>query len=227
MKFNGSPLFEMARTGTGSNRHRKRIESTAIYDNKENLINFPFTFISPQAYFKTDLNIYEQFTMLFQIKTTQANGLIIYSGGGSHISDFIAIELVEGRIYYTFNTGSGTRSVQSTKSEPINDNRWHDVGIIRHSLRQQILRVDEYAAFDNLPESGSVQFNMDDVLYVGGVESDRYASLPKQVRSRQGYQGCMGSLDLDGDSRNILEYRAQIRDEHRDEIVQGCKGKFN
>ena len=162
---------------------------------------------------------------IFKLKTTQPNGLILYSGGGAYISDFIAVELVEGRVFYIFNTGSGTRSIRSTKHEPINDNRWHDIGIIRHSLHQQLLRVDEVASIDNLPESGSVQFNMDDILYIGGVEPSMYSTLPKQIHSRQGYQGCMASLDLDGDNRNLLEYRAQIQDEYQDQITQGCRGE--
>nr|CAD7588019.1 unnamed protein product [Timema genevievae] len=38
----------------------------------------------------------------------------------------------------------------------------------------------------------------------GGVRKDMYATLPKQIQSRHGYEGCLASLDLNGESPNIM-----------------------
>ena len=62
MKLNGNPLFEMARTGGLGN-----VRSTATFNRKDKLVNFPFTFITPAAYIKTDMNIYEMFTIYMQV----------------------------------------------------------------------------------------------------------------------------------------------------------------
>ena len=42
-------------------------------------------------------------------------------------TDFIAIELVDGRLRYVFDVGSGVRIIRDRHRRPINDNRWHEV----------------------------------------------------------------------------------------------------
>lgn len=65
-----------------------------------------------------------------QLKTTQADGLIMFSGQlfDTKGRDFIAIELHDGHARYVFDVGSGVRSIQQDRlSRPINDNQWHEV----------------------------------------------------------------------------------------------------
>jgi len=70
-----------------------------------------------------------------QLRTTQPTGLILYSGqrdddddGVSGTStDLIAIELVDGRLRYVFDVGSGVRVIRDRHQAPLNDNRWHEV----------------------------------------------------------------------------------------------------
>ena len=208
----------MARTGEIDN-----IETNAPYDKKDKLVQFPMTFKSPGAHLSTRLNLYSTFTIFFQLKTTQPNGLIMYNGDGT--GDFFALELVEGRIQYIYNVGSGPRTVPSMLNKAINDNKWHEIGVLRTSLEQFILRVDETAAFDNLPDNRAVHLDTNNKLYIGGVSVQMYDKMPKQIISREGFQGCLASLDLDGESSNILEQRAEIPAENRDLIVEGCEGE--
>lgn len=219
-KFNGNNFFEsLARTG-----NHDSIESTAEFDKKNNVVNFPVTFKSPSAFLTTRLELYSTFTVHLQVKTTQPDGLILYSGGGSG-KDFISLELVNGYMQYSFDVGSGPRVIESSLQQPINDNKWHDIAVLRPAVLQTILRVDDRAAIDNLPSDKSVHFDTNDVLYIGGVPRDMYKNLPKQILSSLGYQGCLGSIDLNGDNRNILEQRATIPDEYRNLVSQGCDGK--
>ena len=52
--------------------------------------------------------------------------------------------------------------------------------------------------------------------------------LPKQLRSRGlGFQGCLGSVDLNGDRWRLSERRDGVPVEHRDDIVEGCHGTFD
>ena len=64
-----------------------------------------------------------------QLKTTQADGLIMFSGhlDAAKSQDFVAIELFEGHLRYVFDVGSGARVIQDRLARPINDNRWHEV----------------------------------------------------------------------------------------------------
>lgn len=216
--FNGDHYFELARTGQSG------IETTAKFDKKDKLVHFPLTFKTPGAYLTTRLQLYATFTIYFHVRTTQPNGLILY-GGGRRGKDFIALEMVKGHIRYVYDLGSGPRVVRSTLAQPINDNKWHDIGILRPTLQQHILRVDESASFDNLPDSRAVHFDTNGMLFIGGVEKHLYTDFPKQLRSREGFQGCLASLDLDGDNRNILEHGGEIPTEYQDLITEGCEGK--
>lgn len=216
--FNKNHFFELARTGEIGN-----IQTTADFDKKDKLVQFPITFKSPGAYLTTRLNLYSTFTIFFQLKTTQPNGLIMYNGDGT--GDFFALELVDGRIRYVYNVGSGPRSVPSKLNEPVNDNKWHEIGVLRTALEHFILRVDETAAFDALPDNRAVHLDTNDKLFIGGVSHDMYKNMPNHIESEEGFQGCLASLDLDGDSGNILEQRAEIQNVNRDLIVEGCEGE--
>ena len=218
--FNENHFFEMARTGQIQN-----IETTAKFDKKDKLVYFPMTFKTAGSYLSTRLMLYATFTIYLQIKTTQPNGLILYSGGDRG-KDFIALELVKGHIRYVYDLGSGPRVVRSNFDQPVNDNKWHDIAILRPTLQQHILRIDGIASFDNLPDSRSVHFDTNGDLFIGGVSKNMYNTFPKQLRSREGFQGCLASLDLDGDSRNILEQRSEITEEYEDLIIEGCLGEY-
>ena len=87
---NGNHYFEMQRTG-----RLRNAQTNAHVDKKEKLVKFPVTFSTTQAYLKTRLKIYSTFAIYFQLKTTQPNGLIIYSGGDSG-KDFFAVEILKG-----------------------------------------------------------------------------------------------------------------------------------
>ena len=216
--FNRNDFFEMARTGAIKNIH-----TNADLDKRDTLVNFPLTFLSPAAYLTTKLKLYSTFTIFFSLKTTQPDGLIMFSGSGGG-KDFMAVELVNGHLRYIYDVGSGPRVVRSTYRRPLNDNEWHDITVLRPQIHQHIVRVDTSAAFDSLPDVSSVHFDMGDQFFVGGIEKSMYNALPKQVKSREGFQGCMADLDLDGDSRNILEHRANIPEEYRGLVVEGCEG---
>ena len=49
--------------------------------------------------------------------------------------------------------------------------------------------------------------------------------LPKQIRSRGiGFQGCLGSVDLNGDRWRLSERRDGVPVKHRDDVIEGCHG---
>jgi leucine-rich repeat transmembrane neuronal protein 1/2 len=47
-----------------------------------------------------------------------------------------------------------------------------------------------------------------------------YSLLPKQIQSRQGYEGCLASLDLNGESPNLMVDAVVPSSQ----LTSGCEG---
>lgn len=57
-------------------------------------------------------------------------------------------------------------------------------------------------------------------LYVGGVSKDMYKDLPKLVHSKEGFQGCLASLDLNGRLPDLLSDALSTTGQ----VERGCEG---
>jgi len=225
----------------------------------------PVNFRTPNAYLVTRrIQLRDTFTIFFRMKTIQEDCLILFAAGGSlwqssssvYASsftavddargvDFIAVELVRGKLHYVFNvTGVGTPRIIRSKSQPsINDNRWHEISIMRPRLSEHIIRVDDMARSDNAPDatefdlsseagrpraavaddSGDPDDRSSTVLFFGGVPMEMYDLLPRPIRSRHGFQGCIASVDLNGDTDGLLKM-AEVPPEHQHYIGSECQG---
>jgi leucine-rich repeat transmembrane neuronal protein 1/2 len=51
------------------------------------------------------LQAHDTFSVSFQIKTTESDGLLLYNAGKGQ--DFFAMELTAGFLYYVYNMGGG------------------------------------------------------------------------------------------------------------------------
>jgi len=56
------------------------------------------------------------------------------------------------------------------------------VGVVRQSIYDHVLIVDDVALTQHLPDSRSVYFDTGDELYVGGIPAQAHQTLPNQVR---------------------------------------------
>ncbi|KAH9630050.1 hypothetical protein HF086_008020 [Spodoptera exigua] len=208
--FNGIRYIDMAKTlGVGTNE-----ETNNIYDTS-NLI-FTGKFVKPDS-----LNVYKSVTFKskhtyvglpllkayantyldFYFRTTEMDGLLFYNGGKKQ--DFIAVELVNGHIHCVFNLGDGVVTMKDKLKNFLNDNRWHTVSVRRPTPKIHTLQVDDDLEMHTT--SSNLMLELDSVLYVGGVPKDMYTALPVGVLSRQGFEGCMSSLDLPGESPSLME----------------------
>lgn len=59
-------------------------------------------------------------------------------------------------------------------------------------------------------------------LYVGGVAKDMYRDLPKLVHAREGFQGCLASLDLNGRLPDLLSDALTSMGQ----VERGCEGEM-
>lgn len=59
-------------------------------------------------------------------------------------------------------------------------------------------------------------------LYIGGLGKSMYNSLPKLIASRDGYQGCLASVDLNGRLPDLINDAL-----HKvGQVEKGCDGEF-
>ncbi|XP_065079227.1 neurexin 1 isoform X3 [Ochlerotatus camptorhynchus] len=178
----------------------------------------PATFRSKHSYVGLPmLKAYSSVFIDFRFKTLEPNGLLFYNGG--KLSDFVAVELVNGHIHYVFDLGDGTITVRDKARIHMNDNRWHSVSIRRPGPKTHTLAVDEsieiYTASGN-----NMHLELEGILYVGGVFKDMYLRLPPSIASRSGFEGCMASVDLADTSPSLTE-DAVVPSSL---VVSGCEG---
>ncbi|XP_066961792.1 neurexin 1 isoform X2 [Macrobrachium rosenbergii] len=191
--MNGNYLFEMARSG-----HVDRLEVTATFTKGPQVIHHPVTFKSKSAFVALpQLKAYASTNIYFQFKTLEPTGLIMYNGGKGH--DFLALELVNGHIHLVFNLGSHPVKVRDNNKVALNDNKWHVVTVSRPSPRQHTLMVDDNIATAT-NGAGDENLDLQGFLYLGGVPPEMYTSLPRHVMSKTGFEGCLASLDLNGEA---------------------------
>lgn len=212
--FNSDHVFEIAQKGDASN-----IEQTALFGKREHIIQRPVTFQAPSTYVaQPQLNAFSHLNVYFQFKTLTQDGLILYSAGKEN--DFMVVELVKGHVHFIFDMGDGARVVRSMTQRPLNDLRWHDVTITKLSLSDHALVVDGTVA--RATDTGPAHhLDLEGYVYVGGVPSGLYSKLSKVVQSRMGFQGCFGSLNMNGRESDLLNGGL----EGGKLIVEGCQGK--
>ncbi|XP_068155026.1 neurexin 1 isoform X6 [Drosophila tropicalis] len=163
------------------------------------------------------LKAYNSISIDFRFKTVEPNGLLVFNGGRR--SDFVAVELVNGHIHYTFDLGDGPVTMRDKSRIHMNDNRWHQVSIRRPGPKTHTLTVDD--SFEIISLTGNnMHLELAGILYIGGVFKDMYSKLPASISSRSGFEGCLASLDL-GDTSPSLTNDAVVPSSL---VVTGCEG---
>lgn len=216
--FNGNEFFELAKEGDIDN-----IKVTARFDSEEHVLRHPVTFKSPVAYvILPSLHAYSFFSIYFKFKTTEPEGLLFYNRG--KIRDFIALELHNGFLYYIYDMGSGAERIRVNTMDKLNDNEWHDVSLLRPEMDRQLIHVDNNPpTVENTVGSEAKQFNLlDGKLYIGGVEKTMYNVLSKLIKSRHGFQGCLASMDLNGQMPDLI---TDSKFKH-ESVLKGCTGEI-
>ena len=61
--------------------------------------------------------------------TREKDGLLFYNGRYNEKHDFIAMEIINGRIQFSFSLGAATTRVQAGLKAGLNDGNWHEVTV--------------------------------------------------------------------------------------------------
>ncbi|XP_048341003.1 neurexin 3 isoform X13 [Sphaerodactylus townsendi] len=182
-----------------------------------NIIADPVTFKTKSSYLSlATLQAYTSMHLFFQFKTTSADGFILFNSGDGN--DFIAVELVKGYIHYVFDLGNGPNVIKGNSERPLNDNQWHNVVITRDNSNTHSLKVDTRIVTQVI--NGAKNLDLKGDLYIAGLSQGMYSNLPKLVASRDGFQGCLASVDLNGRLPDLINDAL-----HRSgQIERGCEG---
>ncbi|XP_068796109.1 neurexin-1 isoform X22 [Struthio camelus] len=160
-----------------------------------NIIADPVTFKTKASYIAlATLQAYTSMHLFFQFKTTSLDGLILYNSGDGN--DFIVVELVKGYLHYVFDLGNGANLIKGSSNKPLNDNQWHNVMISRDTNNLHTVKIDTKITTQSTAGARNLDLKSD--LYIGGVAKEMYKSLPKLVHAKEGFQGCLASVDLNG-----------------------------
>ncbi|KAL0169199.1 hypothetical protein M9458_033795 [Cirrhinus mrigala] len=150
-------------------------------------------------------------------------------------------------IHYVFDLGNGPNVIKGNSDRALHDNQWHNVVITRDNSNVHTLKVDAKAVSQvvngakNLDLKGTEPakihiimplitalftrasvlsaFSSGD-LYIAGLGPNMYNNLPKLVASRDGFKGCLASVDLNGRLPDLIN-DALFRS---GQIERGCEG---
>ncbi|XP_052476023.1 neurexin-3a isoform X13 [Carassius gibelio] len=211
LKFNGMLYIDLCKNGDID-----YCELNARFGMRS-IIADPVTFKSKSSYLSlATLQAYTSMHLFFQFKTTSPDGFILFNSGDG--SDFIAVELVKGYIHYVFDLGNGPNVIKGNSDRALHDNQWHNVVITRDNSNVHTLKVDAKAVSQVV--NGAKNLDLKGDLYIAGLGTNMYNSLPKLVASREGFKGCLASVDLNGRLPDLIN-DALFRS---GQIERGCEG---
>ncbi|XP_069772117.1 neurexin-3-like isoform X24 [Narcine bancroftii] len=211
LKFNGMMYIDLCKNGD-----IEYCEINARFGMRS-IIADPVTFKTKNSYLTlATLHAYTSMHLFFQFKTTSPDGFILFNSGDGN--DFIAVELVKGYIHYVFDLGNGPNVIKGNSEKALSDNQWHNVVITRDNSNTHTLKVDARSVTQII--NGAKNLDLKGVLYIAGLAQGMYSNLPKLVASRDGFQGCLASVDLNGRLPDLIHDAL-----HRSgQIERGCEG---
>ncbi|XP_071250467.1 neurexin-1a-like isoform X5 [Salvelinus alpinus] len=211
LSFNGMAYIDLCKNGDID-----YCELNAMIGFK-NIIADPVTFKSRLSYVAlTTLQAYYSMHLFFQFKTTSSDGLILFNSGDGN--DFIVVELVKGYLHYVSDLGNGAHLIKGNSNKPLNDNHWHNVMISRDTNNLHTVKID--TKITTQTTMGAKNLDLKGDLYIGGVAKEMYKELPKLVHAKEGFQGCLASVDLNGRLPDLMSDALACVGQ----IERGCEG---
>ncbi|XP_041817968.1 neurexin 1a isoform X3 [Chelmon rostratus] len=211
LTLNGMPYIDLCKNGDID-----YCELNAVIGYKS-IVADPVTFRSRSSFVTLPtLQAYYSMHLFMQFKTTSPDGLILYNRGDGN--DFIVVELVKGYLHYISDLGNGAHLIKGNSNSPLNDNHWHNVHISRDTNNLHTVKIDTKVTTQTT--MGAKNLDLKGDLYIGGVSKEMYRDLPKLVHSREGFQGCLATVDLNGRLPDLLADALATMGQ----VERGCEG---
>lgn len=124
------------------------------------------------------------------IKPTKPNGLILYNGyTKDRQGDFISLAMVQGRLEFRFDLGTGPAILRSSEAIPLN--QWHWVKLSRTGLEGILELNDEVVAVGH-SQGAFTQLTLTQNLFIGGHRN--FDETSKQANISQSFDGCIQKI---------------------------------
>lgn len=196
-------------------------------------VSDPITFTTEDSYLKVlGWNAPKEGALSLKFRTNEPNGVLLYSTGhglennGTH-RDYIALELLDGHVYFLINLGSSPVKVKAT-SKRIDDSHWHTITVRRSGRTGQIVLDDTVSDF--VSPGASNQLDLADTLYLGGFPrhtGNRLTYTPPELWSASlgfGYIGCVKDLFLND---RIVDIAAYAKRQDSGSVKPSCHSLAN
>ncbi|XP_014206230.1 chondroitin sulfate proteoglycan 4 [Copidosoma floridanum] len=151
-----------------------------------------------------------------ELKTAAQSGLLLFNAGRS--TDFLGVELEEGRVRLLMNKGTGPTELVHGRT--VADGHWHRLAV-DFTPSFVGISVDGEPRNMSLPASNRY-LDLADTFYVGGTELNRRAkALAKGLKSGDlSYRGCLRAMVLGGHGLGLPHVKVSQG------LVAGCVWRF-
>ncbi|KAM4688464.1 laminin subunit alpha-1 [Discoglossus pictus] len=147
-------------------------------------------------------------TLTLNVKTDEPDNLLFYMGGSAK-TDFMAVEMRNGKVSFLWDLGSGSTKLEDPDIQ-INNNKWHKIHATRFG-KSGTLSVEEIGSSlktstkaASSPGTSSIfEVNNSTLMFVGGLEGQIKKS--PAIKTTH-FKGCMGEAFLNGKSIGLWNY---------------------
>ncbi|KAB7503025.1 Neurexin-1 [Armadillidium nasatum] len=148
-------------------------------------------------------------TIDFYVKTQVDNALLMYNSGPPSKSDFVALEILNGKLRLILDKGNGALDLNS--SLVVNDGSWHHIES-RFSPSHIELGLDDQIESRSTLEAQNKFFDLSDLLFIGGVEVNKQARAVRQGASNgdKSLEGCIKDLKVNEKPLGIRDPRTTL-----------------
>ena len=140
--------------------------------------------------FTTSSNIAVQSSFYLLFQPTHPDGVILYSGNITANVDFFSISLVDSKIQFRFELGSGTAMLIGPQ---LVLGEWYSVVATRTGKTGTLEVNDAIVASGSSPGTSS-QLNAEGTLQVGGVID--FSSASRNLGTTEGFVGCISAVQV-------------------------------
>ncbi|GAU99875.1 hypothetical protein RvY_10813-2 [Ramazzottius varieornatus] len=168
-------------------------------------------------------------TLTYSTSEPGRSALLMYLGNPRSYAlerDFMAVEVVDGRVRFIWNVGQDTKVIQHpekllpNEASYIQQNTWYKIEVtrVKNTAQLSVLPMTEALKFDPKLINGStdagftrMDLNRSSEMYVGGLPSN-IDDIP-EIKAK-GFFGCLGQIAIDGQQIGLWNYKSG----------QGCAG---
>ncbi|XP_076001621.1 protocadherin Fat 1a isoform X2 [Genypterus blacodes] len=161
----------------------------------------------------------ELMKLSLRLRTFSSHATVMYAKG----TDYSILEIVNGRLQYKFDCGSGPGLV-SVHSAQVSDGEWHSISLEVDGNYAKLVLDRVHAASGTAP--GTLRtLNLDNNIYFGGhVRQHAPARHGRSLPVTNGLRGCMEAIELNGQELplNTKALRAHAVLEDIVDVAPGC-----